>query len=180
VVGVSDVKSGLYDEEGLDVPALEQHVRETGYLEGFAGAERIENRELLEQPCDVLIPAAVENQLTEENAGRLRCRMVVEGANGPTTLEADAILRERGIPVVPDVLANAGGVTVSYFEWLQGSQHFFWTEDEVNAKLIQLMQKAYREVHDCADRSDVDLRTAALMLGIRRIAEAKRRRGVFP
>jgi glutamate dehydrogenase (NAD(P)+) len=180
VVGVSDVKSGLYDEDGLDVAALDQHVRETSYLEGFPGADRIENSELLEQPCDVLIPAAVENQLTEANAGRLRCRMVVEGANGPTTLEADAILRERGIPVVPDVLANAGGVTVSYFEWLQGSQHFFWTEDEVNAKLIQLMQKAYREVHDCAERRGVDLRTAALMLGIGRIAEAKRRRGVFP
>jgi glutamate dehydrogenase (NAD(P)+) len=180
VVAVSDFKSGIYDENGLDLAAVEQWVQKTGYLEGFPGAERVSNAELLELPCDVLIPAAIENQITAANADRLRCRMLVEGANGPTTLEADAILRQRGIVVVPDILANAGGVTVSYFEWLQGSQHVFWSEDEVNGKLIHLMQRAYREVHDSAEKRGVDLRTAALMFGIGRIAEAKRRRGVFP
>jgi glutamate dehydrogenase (NAD(P)+) len=180
VVAVSDVKSGIYDENGLDLAAVEQWVQKTGYLEGFPGADAVTNAELLELPCDVLIPAAIENQIRAENADRLRCRLVVEGANGPTTLEGDAILRQRGIPVVPDILANAGGVTVSYFEWLQGSQHVFWTEEEVNNKLIQLMQRACREVYDSAEKRSVDLRTAALMLGIGRIAEAKRRRGVFP
>jgi glutamate dehydrogenase/leucine dehydrogenase len=151
-----------------------------GTLAGLPGTERVSNAELLELPCDVLIPAAIQTQLTGENAGRLRCRYVVEGANGPTTLEADAILRERGIIVVPDILANAGGVTVSYFEWIQGLQQFFWSEEEVNNRLIGLMQRAYREVHDTAEARGVDLRTGALMVGIRRVAEAKRRRGIFP
>jgi glutamate dehydrogenase/leucine dehydrogenase len=128
----------------------------------------------------VLVPAAVENQIDEKNADRLRCRLLVEGANGPTTLEADAILRDRGVLVVPDILANAGGVTVSYFEWIQGSQRLFWTEEEVNTKLIGLMQRAYQQVRDTAERRSVDMRSAALELGIRRIAEAKRTRGVFP
>jgi glutamate dehydrogenase (NAD(P)+) len=180
VIAVSDVKSGLYDENGLDLAAVEQWVQKNGYLEGFPGADAIGNAELLELPCDVLIPAAIENQIRGDNADRLRCRLLVEAANGPTTLEGDAILRQRGITVVPDILANAGGVTVSYFEWLQGSQHMLWTEEEVNTKLIQLMQKACREVHDFSEKRSVDLRTAALMLGIGRIAEAKRRRGVFP
>jgi glutamate dehydrogenase (NAD(P)+) len=138
------------------------------------------NAELLELPCDVLIPAAIENQIGEHNADRLRCRLVVEGANGPTSMEADAILHDRGVRVVPDILANAGGVTCSYFEWVQSSQQIFWTETEVNGKLINLMQQAYRRVHDLAVAKNIDMRRAALQLGIQRIAQAKRTRGVFP
>ena len=155
-------------------------MKEHRFLDGFPGPDRVSNAELLELPCDVLIPAAVQSQITERNADRLQCRLLVEGANGPTSLEADAILGERGVLVVPDVLANAGGVTVSYFEWIQGVQQFFWTEQEVNTRLIELMQRAYREVRDLAKGRDVDLRTAALIRGIDRVKEAKRRRGVFP
>jgi glutamate dehydrogenase (NAD(P)+) len=180
VVAVSDVRGGVYHPEGLDLRAVEAWADEHRYLEGFPDAAHVTNDEILTLPCEVLIPAAVQNQITEKNADRLDCRLVVEAANGPTTLEADAILRERGIVVVPDILANAGGVTVSYFEWIQGSQQFFWSEEEVNAKLIALMQKASGEVQAAAERRGVDLRTAALMLGIERVAEAKRLRGVFP
>jgi glutamate dehydrogenase (NAD(P)+) len=180
VVAVSDVAGGVHLPEGLDVAAVGEWVDAQGELKGYPGAEPVTNAEVLELPCDVLIPAAIQNQITEDNAHRLRCHFVVEGANGPTSLEADAILRERGVVVVPDILANAGGVTVSYFEWVQGSQQFFWTEEEVNAKLIAIMQRSYREVSETAEAKDVDLRTAALMLGIGRVAEAKRRRGVFP
>lgn len=180
VVAVSDFKSGLCNEAGLDIDALERWVGEHQFLEGFPGADPIENDALLELPCEVLIPAAIQNQITERNADRLRCRLVVEGANGPTTLEADSILAERGILVVPDIVANAGGVTVSYFEWLQGLQQYFWTEDEVDVRLITLMQRAFRDVFALSKSEGVDLRTAALMRGISRVAEAKRRRGVFP
>ena len=180
VIGVSDAKGGLYDPGGLDLDALDAWVKEHRFLDGFPGPDRVSNAELLELPCDVLIPAAVQSQITERNADRLQCRLLVEGANGPTSLEADAILGERGVLVVPDVLANAGGVTVSYFEWIQGVQQFFWTEQEVNTRLIELMQRAYREVRDLAKERDVDLRTAALIRGIDRVKEAKRRRGVFP
>ena len=144
------------------------------------GDEAVSAQELLTLPCDVLIPAAIQNQITEANAGKLRCRMVVEGANGPTTLEADDILAERGIFVVPDILANAGGVTVSYFEWVQDAQQFFWTEEEVNNKQIAIMQRSFREVLAVAREKKIDLRSASLMRGIHRVAEAKRRRGVFP
>jgi len=180
LVGVSDVAGGLHDPEGLDVPGLEAWADVEGDLGGYPKGQRVTNEELLTLPCDVLVPAAIQNQITEKNADRLRCTLVVEGANGPTTLEADAILRERGVEVVPDVLANAGGVTVSYFEWVQGSQQFFWTEEEVNSKLIAIMQRAYKEVYVLAQERGVSLRTAALILGIHRVAEAKRRRGVFP
>lgn len=180
IVALSDVVGGIHNDAGIDVPAAIAWLEAEGSLAGFPGAEPVTNAELLELPCDVLIPAAIQTQLTEANADRLRCRYVVEGANGPTTLEADAILRDRGIQVVPDILANAGGVTVSYFEWLQGLQQFFWSEEEVNNRLIGLMQSAYREVFQTAERRGVNLRTAALMLGIGRVAEAKRRRGVFP
>jgi glutamate dehydrogenase (NAD(P)+) len=180
IVAVSDVRGGIHCEKGLDIPALVTHVEEAGTLEGFPGAEPVSNDELLELPCDVLVPAALENQIDESNADRLKCRLLVEGANGPTSLEADVILRERGVLVVPDILANAGGVTVSYFEWIQGSQQLFWTEEEVNSKLIQLIQKAYAQVYDTSVHFDVDMRSAALRLGIHRIAEAKRTRGIFP
>jgi glutamate dehydrogenase (NAD(P)+) len=180
VVAVSDVKGGIHRDEGLDVTAVIAHANENGTLEGFPGSEPVSNTELLELPCDVLVPAAIENQIGEHNADHLRCRLLVEGANGPTSLEADRILRDRGVMVVPDILANAGGVTVSYFEWIQSSQQLFWTEEEVNGKLITLMQGAYRRVHEKAKSRGIGLRNAALELGIQRIAEAKRTRGVFP
>jgi glutamate dehydrogenase (NAD(P)+) len=180
VIAVSDAKGGLLDTNGLDLAAVDGWVREHRFLEGFKGPDAVTNTEILEIPCDILIPAAVQNQLTEANADRIDCRLVAEGANGPTSLEADAILASRGILVVPDILANAGGVTVSYFEWVQGLQKFFWTEDEVNKRLIDLMQKAFQEVLGVSKQRKTDLRTAALIRGIDRIREAKRRRGVFP
>jgi glutamate dehydrogenase (NAD(P)+) len=180
VIAVSDVKGGIHDARGLDLARVDAWVREHRVLEGFPGADSITNAELLELDCDVLIPAALQNQITAQNAGAVNAQLVVEGANGPTSLEADVILRERGIFVVPDILANAGGVTVSYFEWVQDAQQFFWTEDEVNQKLIAIMQRAFKEVLALALEKRVDLRTASLMKGIGRITEAKRRRGVFP
>jgi len=180
VVAVSDWTGGVHAEKGLELADVDAWIVENGSLAGYPRAEALSNAELLELPCDVLIPAAIQSQLTGANADRLRCRLVVEGANGPTDMEADAILRDRGIPVVPDILANAGGVTVSYFEWIQGLQQYFWTEEEVNGRLIALMQRAYRDVQQVADDRGVPLRTAALMRGIERILAAKRVRGVFP
>jgi glutamate dehydrogenase (NAD(P)+) len=180
VIAVSDVKGGILDPHGLDLVEVDAWVREHRFLEGFPGADAISNAELLELDCDVLIPAAMQNQISAANAGRIRARLIVEGANGPTSLEADAILRERGVFVVPDILANAGGVTVSYFEWVQDAQQFFWSEDEVNQRLGAIMAKAFHEVLAVALERKVDLRTASLMRGITRITEAKRRRGVFP
>jgi glutamate dehydrogenase (NAD(P)+) len=180
VVAVSDVGGGIYADSGLDMGAVNNWMLEHRTLRGYPHADAVTNQELLELPCDVLVPAAIQNQITERNAAKLNCRMLVEGANGPTDLEADAILGDRGILVVPDILANAGGVTVSYFEWLQGLQQFFWSEEEVNTKLITLMQRAFREVQRVSEERGVPLRTAALMRGIERVREAKRVRGVFP
>ena len=180
VVAVSDVQGGVYRPGGLDLAALDAWVAAHRVLEGFPGADRVSNDELLTLPCEILIPAAIEAQITERNASRLQCRIVAEGANGPTTLEADAILAERNVLVVPDILANAGGVTVSYFEWVQDAQKFFWTEEEVNRRLIDVVQRAFRDVWAIAGAEHVNLRTAALMRGIERVWEAKRRRGVFP
>ena len=180
VVAVSDATTGVYDPNGLDLSALDGWIAEHRFLENYPGVDHVGNAELLELPCEILIPAAVQNQITEGNADRLQCRVLVEGANGPTSLEADAILADRGVFVVPDILANAGGVTVSYFEWVQGLQQFFWSEEEVNSRLIDLMQRAFREVMIVSEAEKVDLRTAALIRGIDRVKEAKRRRGVFP
>jgi glutamate dehydrogenase (NAD(P)+) len=180
VIAVSDAKGGIFDANGLDLGRVDAWVREHRFLEGFPGVDHLGNAEVLELSCDILIPAAVQNQITEGNADRIDCRLLVEGANGPTTLEADAVLASRGVLVVPDVLANAGGVTVSYFEWVQGLQQFFWTEEEVNNRLIDLMQRAFHDVLSVAQQRGVDLRTAALMRGIDRVREAKRRRGIFP
>jgi glutamate dehydrogenase (NAD(P)+) len=180
VIAVSDAKGGILDENGLDLAEVDAWVREHRFLEGFPGVDAVTNEEILELDCDVLVPAAVQNQITEKNAERIRARIVVEGANGPTTMEGDAVLAERGVFVVPDILANAGGVTVSYFEWVQGLQQFFWTEEEVNGRLIELMQRAFRETLHTAEAEGASLRTAALMRGISRVREAKRRRGVFP
>jgi glutamate dehydrogenase (NAD(P)+) len=180
VVALSDVSGGIHADSGLDMEAVDAWVRDNGTLAGFTGADAVSNAELLELPCDVLIPAAIQNQISAENAPKLQCRLLVEGANGPTNIEADEILVDRNIQVVPDILANAGGVTVSYFEWLQGLQQFFWSEEEVNSKLITLIQRAFHEVHAVAESQGVPLRTAALMRGIDRVKEAKRVRGVFP
>jgi len=180
VVAVSDVKGGIYAKNGLDLRKVDAWVQEHRLLEGFPGADAVSNSEILELPCDVLIPAAIQNQITGENAPRLQCRLLVEGANGPTNLEADDVLNDRGIFTVPDIVANAGGVTVSYFEWVQDAQQFFWTEEEVNQKLITLMQHAFREVLAIATERKIGLRNAALVRGLSRVAEAKRLRGVFP
>jgi glutamate dehydrogenase (NAD(P)+) len=180
VVAISDVEGGLHADSGLDLDAVDRWREENGTLEGLPGADAVTNAELLTLPCDVLIPAAIQNQIDTDNADRIQCRILAEGANGPTSLEADAVLRERGVLVVPDILANAGGVTVSYFEWVQGLQQFFWSEEEVNDRLITLMQRAFHGIHGLAQERGVDLRTAALIRGIGRVAEAKRRRGVFP
>jgi glutamate dehydrogenase (NAD(P)+) len=181
VVAISSVSGGTYNPRGLDIDAIDAWLKQNGDdLKSYSEGDAVTNQELLELPCDILIPAAIQNQITEKNAAAIRCKMMVEGANGPTTLEADAILADRNILVVPDILANAGGVTVSYFEWVQGLQQFFWSEEEVNRKLIDLMQSAYHSVEHLAKEKGVSLRTAALMRGIGRVKEAKRVRGVFP
>jgi glutamate dehydrogenase (NAD(P)+) len=151
-----------------------------GKVEGFTGSTPVSNKDLLELPCDLLIPAALGGQITEENAKKLNCKIVVEGANGPTTPEADLMLHERGIIVIPDILANAGGVTVSYFEWVQGMMHLFWSEDEVNQRLEQIMGRACDQVLELATKSKLSVRMAALRIGVSRIAEAKRLRGLYP
>jgi glutamate dehydrogenase (NAD(P)+) len=181
VIAVSNLSGGTYNPKGLNIDAVSAWLKQNGDdLKSFPDGDAVTNSELLELPCDILIPAAIQNQITEKNAAAIRCKLMVEGANGPTTLEADAILADRGIRVVPDILANAGGVTVSYFEWVQGLQQFFWSEDEVNRKLIDLMQSTYRSVEHLANEKGVTLRTAALMRGIGRVKEAKHVRGVFP
>jgi glutamate dehydrogenase (NAD(P)+) len=178
VVGVSDVGAAYHDPRGLDVQDLRRWVATNGSLNGYPRAERLSGRELLELPCDVLIPAAVQNQITVENAPRLRCRMVAEGANGPTTLEADEILRDRGVFVLPDVLGNAGGVIVSYFEWVQGSQNVTWSLEEINRRLQRLLVQAF---HRALEESEqVDMRTAAQIVALRRVTDAKLARGLFP
>lgn len=180
VVGVSDVNGGVYNPAGLDIRQLEAHVREGGSVTGFADARTVSNPELLELPCDVLIPAAVGSQIREDNANRIKTTLIVEGANGPTTPEADQILRERGITMIPDILANGGGVVVSYFEWVQGLQYYFWRESEITARLQEIMVRAFKRVWGIAQKEGVDLRTAALMEGIRRVAEGFRVRGLYP
>lgn len=180
IVAVSDVFGGIYKESGLDIPRLLAYIAEMGRCDGFAGSKSISNQELLELPCDVLIPAALGNQITQNNGKRLNCKIVVEGANGPTSPEADLILHERGITVVPDILANAGGVTVSYFEWVQGLMHLFWSEDEVNNRLEQIMGRACDQVFEMSSKSGLRPRMAALRLGVSKLAEAKKLRGLYP
>ena len=180
LVAVSDVRGGITSGAGLDVARLLEYVRENKYVEGFPGAERITNAELLTCPCDILIPAALQGQITPANAEQIRARIIVEGANGPTLPEADALLARRGIFVVPDILANAGGVTVSYFEWVQDLQMYFWTEEQITQRLRSLMTGAFAEVRGLATARGVDLRRAATMLGVQRVAEAKRLRGLYP
>ncbi len=180
VIAVSDVSGGLHAESGLDVAALHDYMLEHGSLEGCSAGQRITNEELLELECDILVLAAREDQVTEFNAPRLRARMIAEGANGPTSLEADKILSERGIPVLPDVLTNAGGVTVSYFEWVQDLGRLFWTRDEIRAKLAEKLNDAFDRVWDMAEDRNVSLRTGALVAGIRQVSDALQARGIFP
>jgi glutamate dehydrogenase (NAD(P)+) len=180
VVAVSDVSGAVYRGDGLDVAAAMEWVQRHRSLEGFAGGDLISNDDLFAVDCDVLVPAAVGGVLTAENAGEVRARVILEGANGPTTTEADAILADRGVVVVPDILANSGGVTASYFEWVQDLQHYFWSEAEIRGRLHEIMARAFREVAEIADEHRVDLRTAALIKGVGRVARAKLVRGVFP
>jgi glutamate dehydrogenase (NAD(P)+) len=181
IVAVSDSTGGVYRPEGLD---LEELVRYKGTGARFSDHpqedRRVTNAELLGLPCDVLVPAALEAQVTQENAGRIQARLIVEGANGPTTPEADAVLNQRGIVVVPDILANAGGVVVSYFEWVQDLQYHFWGLVEVKQKLEQILGQAFAEVTATARQVKADLRTAALMLAVRRVMEAMKLRGLYP
>ncbi len=181
VVGVSDVSTALYDPDGLNLRDLDTYVSEHRFLEGYGGAEHVIPKEkLLEMDADVLVPAAIENQITSENADRIQARLVVEGANGPTTPEADRILCEKGILVIPDILANAGGVTTSYFEWVQNIQREQWPYELVVSKLTDKMVSAYRGVRELADTEKVDMRTAAYMIAIGRVADATKTRGIFP
>lgn len=181
IVGVGDRTGAIYDARGLDVDKLFQHFQTHQTLEGFPQGERMSNEELLVQPCDVLIPAATERVITPEIAAKLQCRVLAEAANGPTTVEADAVLKQRGdIFVIPDVLCNAGGVIVSYFEWVQDLQNFFWTEVEVFDKLYRILSQTFDQVLKEARLKHLDHRTAALTLGIQKVVEAKKIRGLFP
>jgi len=179
VIGVSDRTGGFFDPKGLPVDKLLEVAYKNHSLEGCPFGDKISNEELLELKCDVLVPAAMEMQITKANAGRLKCRILAEGANGPTTPEADAILRGKDVFVIPDILANAGGVVVSYFEWVQDLQNFFWTEEEVNKKLREILVKAFDEVLNMSRKHAVDMRMAALMIGIDRVSRAMLWRGFY-
>ncbi|MDQ7857977.1 MAG: Glu/Leu/Phe/Val dehydrogenase [Armatimonadota bacterium] len=180
VVAVSDTGGGVYNPRGLDPRKLLDHKLRTGSVKGFPDADVVTNQELLELPCDVLVPSALEGQITGDNAARIKARLIVEGANGPTTPDGDAVLADRGVVVIPDILANSGGVIVSYFEWVQGLQQFFWTEDEVNANLERILVRAFEQVWHVAEDKRVNLRNAALIRAIDRVAEALHLRGIYP
>ncbi|HET8998048.1 MAG TPA: Glu/Leu/Phe/Val dehydrogenase [bacterium] len=180
IVAVSDIMGGCYSPEGLDPRAVLGHLRRTGTVEGFPGSEAVSNPDVLELPCDVLVPAAIEGQITRDNAARVKAGIIVEAANGPTTPEADVILAGREILVVPDILANAGGVTVSYFEWVQDLQAYFWSEQEINAHLERIMVSTFKRVADLAAARHTTLRTAALIVAVQRVADALMTRGIYP
>ncbi len=180
IVAVQDHGGTIVRESGLDVPALLAHVARAGTVAGFAGAEVMDNDAFWGVPCDILIPAALEQQITEANAGRIQAKMIIEGANGPTTPQADDILHDRGILVLPDVIANAGGVTVSYFEWVQDFSSFFWSEDEINERLVKIMKGAFAAVWQVAQDNKVSLRTATFIVACKRILHARDLRGLYP
>jgi len=180
VVAVQDHGGTIYQESGLDVPALLAHVAAHGSVAGFTPAETIANDAFWDVDCDILIPAALEQQITKANAGRIKAKLVIEGANGPTTPEADDILQERNVLVLPDVIANAGGVTVSYFEWVQDFSSFFWSEDEINARLVRIMKEAFAGVWNVAQDHKVSLRTATFIVACKRILHARELRGLYP
>src|SRR3954453_8042861 len=180
IVGVSEKNGGIYDESGIDIDAAGRFYKESGTLVGFPGPDPITNEELLTCACDVLIPAAMENTVTEEVAPHVQAQVLVEGANGPVTPGADEVLRDNGVTILPDILANAGGVTVSYFEWVQGLDNYFWDRKRVQDELQRVMERAFDEVNAKADEADCDYRTAAYTIAISRVAEACRLKGLFP
>lgn len=181
ITGISDYTGGVYNPRGIDLKAAQEYIVTHKTLHGFPGGEAVTNEQLLELPCTVLIPAALEGAITEKNAGRLKCRVLAEGANGPTSNEADRILEARGdIEVIPDVLCNSGGVIVSYFEWLQNLHNYYWTRNEVFDKLHRMLAKAKASVDETKKKFNCSRRTAALVLGVTRVAEAKAKRGLFP
>jgi glutamate dehydrogenase (NAD(P)+) len=180
VIAVSDSRGGVFNGDGLDLPLVTRHKQETGSVIGAPRTRPVSNEELLELDCDILIPAALEGVITEQNAPRVRARIIAEAANGPTSPEADDIFRERGVTVIPDILCNAGGVTVSYFEWVQDREEFFWSIDEINARLRRIMVRAFEDVQRTAIEHDIDLRMAAYMLAVGRVAEATLTRGIYP
>lgn len=182
ILAVGDVSCSIKSDKGLDIKALNEYVAKNGVIKGYEadGVEYISTEELLTYPCDILVPAALENQITAAIAEKAQCKYIVEGANGPTSAEADVILNKRGIIVVPDILANAGGVVVSYFEWAQNIQSLMWGEDEVNSKLEQVMIRSFQEVWDTKDKYETDMRTGAFIVAMRRLVEARKLRGVFP
>jgi len=180
VIAVSDVTGALHNDAGLDIPLLIEHVDKTGGVAGFEFADALDPEVLFTLECDFLIPAAIGGVITGENAGSIRAKAILEGANGPTTGAADAILDEAGVFVVPDILANAGGVTVSYFEWVQDLQNYFWSEGEVVGRLREIMNRAFSEVLDIATAENIDLRMAALIKGVSRVTDAKLARGIYP
>lgn len=179
VVAISDIHGGIYNPNGIDIPAAMKHLRQTRSFEDFPGVERVSNQDLLEIDCDVLAPCATENQIRSANADKIKCKILAEGANGPTTAAADEILHNKGIFVIPDILANAGGVTVSYFEWVQDRMGYFWREDVVNERLKEIMVASFADLCRFAEKHDVDTRTAAYMLAIDRVAYDTRMRGIY-
>jgi glutamate dehydrogenase (NAD(P)+) len=180
IVAVSDSSGGIYNAKGLDPQRVSAWKREHGTVVGFPGADAVSNTEILELECEILVPAALENQISEHNAPSIKAKIVAEAANGPTTPEADQILYDRGVFVIPDILCNAGGVTVSYFEWVQDMQSFFWTESRINESLHEIMDRAFEDVHHMSERHSVHMRTAAYMVAVARVAEATTLRGLYP
>jgi glutamate dehydrogenase (NAD(P)+) len=180
VLAVADISGGVYSPQGIDVAHAHRWAADHGTLADYPDCERLSNAELLELPCDVLVLAALEDQLTGENAARIDAKLIVEGANGPTDNEADAIFAERGIPVLPDVLTNAGGVTVSYFEWVQDLGRLFWDRNEIRARLAEKLGNAFDRVWDLSEQRELTLRTAALVAGIREVGAALEARGIYP
>ncbi len=180
ICAVSDVSGGIYSPDGIAIPELLEHRSRARTIAGFSGTRSVSNSELLQLPVDLLVPAALENQITARNAGHIHARLIVEGANGPTTPDADTILERRGITVVPDILANAGGVTVSYFEWVQDLQSFFWEEGEINRRLERIMQKAFSQMCDQAEAHSVSYRLGAYLVAVKRVADATAVRGIYP
>lgn len=180
IVGICDVYGAVYNENGIDIKKAVDYVHSTGKVVGLPNTEPVSHEEFLILPCDILVPAALEAQITGENADKIKAKIIAEGANGPTTPEADEILDDKGVLVIPDILANAGGVTVSYFEWVQDLMAHYWTETEVNSKLEKIMKDAFNQVYDSAVAQDISMRDAAYMLAVARVAEATRIRGIYP
>jgi glutamate dehydrogenase (NAD(P)+) len=180
IVAVSDSSGGIHNPDGLDVAAVAAHKRENGRVGGLPGSDDLTNEEVLTVDCDVVAPCALEHAITSENADEIKASIVCEGANGPTTLEADEILDDRGVVVLPDILANAGGVVVSYFEWVQGLQEYFWKEDEVNERLNDIITRAFAATWDAHERRSLSMRHAAYALAVGRVAEATTTRGLYP